>query len=62
MAHSPELPGEHHSSGLTGLLKHPFHELKDLKDKLKNTTLHDAKVALNHKKSVAQCVLMGGLI
>lgn len=30
-------------------LKHPFHELKD---KLKDTHLHDAKVNLNHKKYV----------
>jgi phospholipase D1/2 len=51
MAHVPEHngenPGEHH--GLADKLKHPFHELKDM---LKNTSLHDTKVALNHKKSV----------
>jgi phospholipase D1/2 len=38
--------GEHHSS-FAEKLKHPFQELKE---KLHNTHLHDAKVHLVHKK------------
>ncbi|KAI1845862.1 hypothetical protein JX265_011243 [Neoarthrinium moseri] len=45
MSHSGDADGGHQS--FTDKLKNPFHELKD---KLKGTHLHDAKVALTHKK------------
>ena len=52
-SHKPQdskMNGEHKKSSSIGeKLKQPFQELKD---KLRNTHLHDAKVHLHHKKSV----------
>ncbi|KAI0869034.1 phospholipase D/nuclease [Hypoxylon argillaceum] len=45
MSNSDAHGGDH--SSLADKLKHPFHELKD---KFKDTHLHDVKVGLNHKK------------
>jgi phospholipase D1/2 len=42
-----ETDGSSHHTSLGEKLKHPFHELKE---KLHNTHLHDAKVSLIHKK------------
>ncbi|KAI1443723.1 phospholipase D/nuclease [Annulohypoxylon stygium] len=47
MSHSHENKSEHEHSDFVDKLKHPFH---DLKEKLKDTHLHDAKVSLIHKK------------
>lgn len=49
MSHSHENKSEHEHSDFVDKLKHPFH---DLKEKLKDTHLHDAKVSLIHKKYV----------
>jgi phospholipase D1/2 len=43
-----EEDGKHHGS-FGDKFKHPFHELKE---KLHNTHLHDAKVHLTHQKQV----------
>ena len=42
-------PDGHHYSHFADKLKHPFHELKE---KLKDTHLEDAKIALHHQKCV----------
>lgn len=47
MAGSHDQNGEKEHSDLGDKLKHPFHELKEM---LKDTHLHDAKVNLIHKK------------
>ncbi|KAI1099665.1 phospholipase D/nuclease [Jackrogersella minutella] len=47
MSDSHEQNGQHEHSDFVDRLKHPFH---DLKEKLKDTHLHDAKVNLIHKK------------
>ena len=38
---------DHHHHHIAEKLKHPFHELKE---KLHNTHLHDAKVWVHHEK------------
>jgi phospholipase D1/2 len=40
-------------SSLTDKLKHPFHNLKE---KLKHTHLHDAKVGIIHQKYVLSSI------
>ncbi|KAI0889509.1 phospholipase D/nuclease [Annulohypoxylon maeteangense] len=47
MSGSHEHDGQHEHSDFVEKLKHPFH---DLKEKLKDTHLYDAKVSLIHKK------------
>ncbi|OTB10016.1 hypothetical protein K445DRAFT_323413 [Daldinia sp. EC12] len=47
MAGSHEHSGEHCHPDVKDKLKHPFH---DLKEKLKDTHLHDAKISLIHQK------------
>lgn len=51
MSQSDAQDGDH--SDLADKLKHPFQELKD---KLRDTHLHDIKISLIHKKYVA-CML-----
>lgn len=48
MADPPAPESQGHQS-FSDKLKHPFHELKE---KLKNSSLHDAKVSMVHTKSV----------